>query len=65
VIEFQEAPEAFAGLDLTGGAADPVCCCRESDYVVLPLTVPFLVITASIVREHMAEQRLSATKYSF
>jgi hypothetical protein len=29
VIEFQEAPEAFAGLDLTGGAADPVCCCQE------------------------------------
>ena len=29
VIEFEEAAEAFAGLDLTGGTADPVCCCRE------------------------------------
>jgi hypothetical protein len=29
VMEFQQAPEAFEGLDLAGGAADPVCCYRE------------------------------------
>ena len=29
VIEFQEAAEALTGLDLTGGAADPVCFNRE------------------------------------
>jgi hypothetical protein len=35
VIEFQEAADAFAGLDLAGGTADPVCGCREQDRVVL------------------------------
>jgi hypothetical protein len=29
VIEFQEAAKALTGLDLTGGAADPVCFNRE------------------------------------
>jgi hypothetical protein len=29
VIEFQKTAEALAGLDLAGGAADPVCFNRE------------------------------------
>ncbi len=29
-MEFQEATKALTGLDLPGGAADPVGCCREA-----------------------------------
>lgn len=40
MVEFEQAAEAFAGVDLAGCAANPVCCCWEEEHVALTLVVP-------------------------
>lgn len=59
MVEFEQAAEAFAGVDLAGCAANPVCCCREEKQVALTLVVPLFMIMSDVVREDVAKRRLA------
>jgi len=58
VIEFQQASQTLAGVDLSSGFTDPVHCSRKEDHVLLTLVVPFRVVMREVISQAMPQRAL-------
>jgi hypothetical protein len=55
VIEFQQASQTFAGVNLTRGFTDSVCRRGEQDDILLSLMVSFPVVMAEVIFQAMPQ----------